>query len=237
MSTLTNEFGQPIGLPIPDWTPPSLPARLTMQGRWCTVEPFDADAHLPDLFEALSAIESDWTYLPYGPFEDIPSFRGWAQATCLGDDLLFYTVRDNASGKAAGVASLMRITPRSGTIEVGHIHLGPVLKGSRAATEAMFLMMEYAFSLGYRRYEWKCDALNEPSRNAALRLGFVFEGTWRQGTVYKGRNRDTDWFSIVDAEWPRLRDGFRRWLDPDNFDRTGRQRRRLQDCVPSGDQP
>lgn len=129
----------------------------------------------------------------------------------------------------------MRITPRSGTIEVGHIHLGSVLKGSRAGTEAMFLMMEYAFSLGYRRYEWKCSALNEPSRNAALRLGFVFEGRWRQATVYKGRNRDTDWLSIIDADWPRLREGFRRWLDPANFDGSGRQRRRLQDCVASGD--
>lgn len=206
-----------------------------MQGSWCTVEPFDIHAHLPDLFEALSAIESDWTYLPYGPFQDIAAFRQWAQVTCLGDDPLFYTVRDNETGKAAGVASLMRITPRSGTIEVGHIHLGPVLKGSRAATEAMFLMMEYAFSLGYRRYEWKCDALNRPSRNAALRLGFVFEGTWRQGTVTKGRNRDTDWFSIIDTEWPRLCEGFHRWLDPGNFDSSGHQHRRLQDCVRAGD--
>ena len=231
MSTLTNEFDQPIGPAVPGWTPPARPARTTMQGAYCTVEPFDIDAHLPDLFEALSAIEPDWTYLPYGPFDDIAAFREWAQARCLGDDPLFYTVRDNESGKAGGVASLMRITPLSGTIEVGHIHLGPALKGSRAATEAMFLMMEYAFSLGYRRYEWKCDALNEPSRNAALRLGFVFEGTWRQATVYKGRNRDTDWFSIIDADWPRLREGFRRWLDPANFDDDGRQRRRLQECV------
>lgn len=231
MSTPTNEFGQPIGPPLPGWTPPARPARTTMQGAYCTVEPFDVDAHLQDLFEALSAIGPDWTYLPYGPFADIAAFREWAQTTCLGDDPLFYTIRENDTGKAAGVASLMRITPQSGTIEVGHIHLGPALKGSRAGTEAMFLMMEYAFSLGYRRYEWKCDALNAPSRNAALRLGFTFEGTFRQGTVYKGRNRDTDWFSITDAEWPRLRDGFTRWLDPANFDANGRQRRRLQDCV------
>ena len=133
------------------------------------------------------------------------------------------------------MASYLRITPGFGTIEVGNIHFGSALKRSRAGTEAMFLMMEYAFSLGYRRYEWKCDALNEPSRNAALRLGFTFEGTWRQATVYKGRNRDTAWFSIIDAEWPHLRQGFMRWLDPRNFDSNGRQRLRLQDCLHSED--
>ena len=233
MSNLTNEFGQPIGPAVPDWTPPARPERTTMQGAYCTVEPFDIDSHVPDLFEALCAIEPDWTYLPYGPFADLAAFREWVQERCLGDDPLFYTVRDSETGKTCGVASLMRITPQSGTIEVGHIHLGPTLKGSRAATEAMFLLMEYAFSLGYRRYEWKCDALNAPSRNAALRLGFTFEGTFRQATVYKGRNRDTDWFSITDAEWPRLQEGFRRWLDPDNF-ASGRQRRRLQECVAFG---
>ncbi len=231
MSAVANEFGQPIGPAVPGWTPPARPARRTMQGAWCTVEPFDIDAHAQHLFETLSRIESDWTYLAYGPFEDFAAFREWAQATCCGDDPLFYTVRDNETGKPGGVASYLRITPNSGTIEVGHIHLGPVLKQSRAATEAMFLMMEHAFSLGYRRYEWKCNALNEPSRNAALRLGFTFEGTWRQATVNKGRNRDTSWYSIIDADWPRLREGFRRWLDPANFDGGGRQRRRLQDCM------
>ena len=235
MSIATNEFEQPIGPAVPGWTTPARPERRVMQGAYCTVEPFDIDSHVPDLFEALCAIEPDWTYLPYGPFADLAAFREWAQVRCLGDDPVFYTVRDNETGKAGGVASLMRIMPQSGTIEVGHIHLGPVLKGSRAATEAMFLLMEYAFSLGYRRYEWKCDALNTPSRNAALRLGFTFEGTFRQATVYKGRNRDTDWFSITDAEWPRLREGFRRWLDAGNFDASGRQRRRLQECAASGE--
>lgn len=233
MSTLINEFGQPIGATITGWTPPPRPARATMRGAYCTVEPFDIDLHLPDLFDALSAIEQDWTYLPYGPFTDVEAFRDWAQATCLGDDPLFYTVRDNESGQAGGVASYLRIAPASGTIEVGHIHLGPALKRNRAATEAMHLMMEYAFSLGYRRYEWKCHALNEASRNAALRLGFVFEGTWRQATVNKGRNRDTSWYSIIDADWPLLHERFTRWLDPGNFDDSGRQRRRLQDCTSS----
>lgn len=231
MSAVANEFGQPIGPAVPGWTPPARPARRSMQGTWCTVEPFDIDAHAQHLFETLSRIESDWTYLAYGPFEDFAAFHEWAQATCCGDDPLFYTVWDNETGKPGGMASYLRITPNSGAIEVGHIHLGPELKQSRAATEAMFLMMEHVFSLGYRRYEWKCNALNEPSRNAALRLGFTFEGMWRQATVNKGRNRDTNWYSIIDADWPRLREGFRRWLDPANFDAGGRQRRRLQDCM------
>ena len=235
MPKLTNEFGQPLNPLLPNWTPPALPVRHTMQGAYCTVEPFDIQAHPSDLFDALSAVEQDWTYLPYGPFDSFAAFRAWAQATCLGDDPLFYTLRDNETGQLGGVASYLRITPSAGTIEVGHIHLGPALKGSRAGTEAMFLMMDYAFSLGYRRYEWKCNTLNEASRNAALRLGFTFEGTWRQAKVDKGRNRDTDWLSIIDGEWPRLREGFRRWLDPGNFDDRGRQRRRLQDCMQSLD--
>ena len=193
-----------------------------MHGAYCTVEPLEPGRHLPGLFEAFGGADSDWTYLRYGPFSDMASFGEWARATCLGDDPLFFALLDNETGKPGGVASYLRITPQSGTIEVGHIHLGSPLKRSRAGTEAMFLMMEYAFSLGYRRYEWKCDALNGPSQAAALRLGFTFEGTWRQATVNKGRNRDTQWFSIIDADWPRLRRGFERWLDPANFDAGGR---------------
>ena len=211
-----------------------LPAYVCMAS-YSRVEPLDLDTHLPDLFEAFSRDESDWTYLGYGPFKDFSSFRDWAQMACLGEDPLFYTLLDNETDKPSGMASYLRITPVSGTLEVGHIHLGPDLKRSRAATEAMFLMMGYAFSLGYRRYEWKCNALNAPSRDAALRLGFTFEGTWRQANVSKGRNRDTCWYSIIDNDWPRLQEGFRRWLDPGNFDSSGRQRRRLQDCIRSKD--
>ena len=231
MSLATNEFDQPLGPLVHGWTPPAFPAPLKMQGSYCTVEPFDPDAHGSALFVALSEIESDWTYLPYGPFGDLASFRDWIQTTCLGDDPQFYTLLENETGNPGGVASYLRITPKSGTIEVGHIHLGPALERSRAATEAMYLMMDYAFSLGYRRYEWKCNALNQSSRNAALRLGFTFEGIWRQATVSKGRNRDTSWYSIVDTDWPRIRKGFRRWLDASNFDSSGRQLRRLQDCM------
>ena len=206
-----------------------------MQGAYCTVESLEPGRHVPGLFEAFGGADSDWTYLPYGPFSDIASFGEWARTTCLGDDPLFFALLDNETGKPGGVASYLRITPQSGTIEVGHIHFGSPLKRRRAGTEAMFLMMEYAFSLGYRRYEWKCDALNGLSQAAALRLGFTFEGAWRQATVNKGRNRDTQWFSIIDADWPRLRRGFERWLDPANFDAGGRQRRRLQDCLRSED--
>ena len=231
MSLTTNEFDQPLGRLIHGWIPPAHPIRQSMKGRYCTVEPFDPDAHGPALFNALSQIESDWTYLPYGPFGSFASFQEWIQRSCLGDDPQFYTLLDNETEKPGGVASYLRITPKSGTIEVGHIHLGPALKRSRAATEAMYLMMDYAFSLGYRRYEWKCNALNQSSRNAAVRLGFTFEGIWRQATVSKGRNRDTSWYSIVDVDWPRIRTGFRRWLDASNFDSSGRQLRRLQDCM------
>ena len=186
MSSLTNEFGQPVGPEVPSWAPPARPARRTMHGAYCTVEPLEPGRHLPGLFEAFGGADSDWTYLRYGPFSDMASLEEWARATCLGDDPLFFALLDNETGKPGGVASYLRITPQSGTIEVGHIHLGSPLKRSRAGTEAMFLMMEYAFSLGYRRYEWKCDALNGLSRAAALRLGFTFEGTWRQATVNKG---------------------------------------------------
>jgi RimJ/RimL family protein N-acetyltransferase len=152
-------------------------------------------------------------------------------ATCLGDDPLFYTIIDLVDEKPAGVASYLRITPASGSIEVGHIHYAPRLKHNPAATEAMYLLMKQAFGLGYRRYEWKCDALNAPSRDAAQRLGFSFEGVFRQATVYKGRNRDTAWYSVIDLEWPALDDAFQAWLTPDNFDTERHQRIRLSDLT------
>ena len=233
MSEPTNDFGQPLGYEVSGWTPPPHPSRHEMRGAYCTVEPLDESAHVSGLFDAFEGTVSDWTYLRYGPFEDVGAFQEWVRATCFGDDPMFYALLDNQSGKPVGMASYLRITPGYGTIELGNIHFGSALKRSRAATEAMFLMMEHVFSLGYRRCEWKCNALNEASRTAALRLGFTFEGTWRQAAITKGRNRDTDWHSIIDAEWPRLQRGFRRWLEPGNFDSSGRQRRRLQDCLQS----
>jgi RimJ/RimL family protein N-acetyltransferase len=191
----------------------------------------DPDRHAAALFEADAADAEgrSWTYLPDGPFATLTDYRDWMWATCLGEDPLFFAVIDLAAGRPAGLVSYLRITPAAGSIEVGHIHYSPLLQRSPAATEAMFLMMGWAFEAGYRRYEWKCDALNAASRAAAQRLGLSFEGVFRQATVYKGRNRDTAWYAAIDAEWPALREAFLAWLDPGNFDEDGEQRTRLSD--------
>jgi RimJ/RimL family protein N-acetyltransferase len=231
MEPTRNDLGQPIGFPLPGWVPPPAPPREPMQGRYCRLEPLDPGRHAEALFEA-DASDADgrsWTYLAYGPFRTLSDYRGWMCATCLGDDPLFFAIVDKADEKAAGVASYLRVTPAAGSIEVGHIHYSPRLQRSPAATEAMFLMMQWAFESGYRRYEWKCDALNAASRAAAQRLGLSFEGVFRQATVYKGRNRDTAWYAAIDAEWPALREAFLAWLDTGNFDADGRQRTRLSD--------
>ncbi|MFU8862665.1 MAG: GNAT family N-acetyltransferase [Rhodobacterales bacterium] len=229
MTQLVNELGQPVGVPLTITLPRPRPPRSPMQGRWCAVVPLDPDAHAAGLYAAYSADTEGriWTYLPQGPFADLAGFRAWMDATCLNDDPLFHTIL--VDGQPLGVASLMRIDPANGVIEVGNINYAPALARTRAATEAMYLLMRRAFDeLGYRRYEWKCDALNLPSRAAAARLGFTYEGTFRQAIVYKGRNRDTAWFSILDSEWPALKARFEAWLDPANFDASGQQRRALQ---------
>ncbi|MGE4617695.1 MAG: GNAT family protein, partial [Gammaproteobacteria bacterium] len=172
-----------------------------------------------------------WTYLPYGPFETEDAYVEWINASCLGDDPMFHAIVDLETDKATGIASFMRIDPANGSIEVGHINYSPSLQKTRAATEAMYLMMKRAFELGYRRYEWKCDALNAPSRAAAKRLGLSYEGIFRQATVYKGHNRDTAWYAAIDAEWNELEAAFLGWLHPGNFDETGRQRLRLTDLT------
>ena len=221
-----NEFGQPIGLPLTGWQPPPRPAREPMMGRFCRVEPLVPDRHAEDLYAAY-ALDTDargWTYLPYGPFGSIEDCRTWMDTTCLGDDPLFFAIVDNATDKAVGAAAYLRIDPKNGVIEVGHLRYSSLLQRTAAATEAMWLMMKRAFDLGYRRYEWKCDALNAPSRAAAQRLGFTFEGLFRQAIVVRGRSRDTAWYSIVDKEWPAVDAAFQRWLDPENFDGHGRQR-------------
>ena len=166
--------------------------------------------------------------MPYGPFETVADYRAWIESDCLGEDPLFHAVIDGATGRAMGVASYLRIVPAVGVIEVGHINYAPPLQRTRAATEAMYLMMRRVFSeLGYRRYEWKCDALNAVSRAAAARLGFRFEGVFRQATMYKGRNRDTAWFAVTDEDWPALEARFENWLDAANFDRDGGQRQSM----------
>jgi RimJ/RimL family protein N-acetyltransferase len=226
-----NALGQPIGFPVPDWKPPSLPSRESMQGRYCRLEPLNPDRHAKDLFEANAHDKEgrNFTYLLHGPFETLEAYQAWMDDFCLKDDPLFFAVTDRQTSRAVGIASYLRITPSAGSVEVGNINFSPLLQRTPAATEAMYLMMKRAFELGYRRYEWKCDALNEPSRKAAERLGFSYDGIFRQALVYKGRNRDTAWYAVVDKEWPRLEAAFKRWLDPSNFGENGQQRVRLSE--------
>src|SRR5213593_4895319 len=225
MASEMNALGQPIGWRVDNWTPPPFPPREPMAGRTCRLEPLDIAAHAAHLHEAnlRDANGANWTYLPYGPFKTLDAYVIWVTAVVAASDPQFHAVIDLSSGKAVGVASYLRIDPAAGTIEVGHIHYSPLLQRTIAATEAMYLMMKRAFDLGYRRYEWKCNALNAPSRAAAMRLGFSYEGIFRQARVDKGRNRDTAWYAMIDKEWPALDVAFRRWLDPSNFDARGRQ--------------
>jgi RimJ/RimL family protein N-acetyltransferase len=232
MSQLTNSLGQPIGAPLPGWSPPPRPPRESIEGRYVRVVQID-EQFAGDLYAAHLEDRDGrcWTYLPYGPFATEEDYRQWMRATCFGADPLFHAILDRATGRAAGVAAYMRIAPESGSIEVGHVCFSPLLQRGRGATEAMYLMMKRAFELGYRRYEWKCDALNAPSRAAAQRLGFSFEGVFRQATLYKGRSRDTAWYAAIDSDWPALSRAFDTWLDPENFDAAGRQRSKLSELT------
>lgn len=229
----TNNPGLPIGFAVPGWKPPQAPGRETMNGRFCRVEPLDPQVHAASLYaaNALDVGKRMWTYLGYGPFDTFESYRAWMAGFCGGSDPLFFAIVDRATNKALGVASYMRIDPQAGSIEVGHLGYSPLLQREPAATEAMYLMMERAFDLGYRRYEWKCNALNAPSRAAAQRLGFSFEGVFRQAGIVKGRNRDTAWYAAIDQEWPALKHAFTRWLSPDNFDEKGKQKTRLSELT------
>lgn len=225
-----NNLGQPIGFAVENWQTRPKPSRTIMEGLSCRIEAYNPDAHNQDLFEAFIKDENNanWTYLPYGPFDSFDAFDDWAQRTCQGDDPLFHSIIDLKSGRAVGIASYLRITPEQGVIEVGHIHFSPPLQRTTLATEAMFLMMNRVFDeLGYRRYEWKCDALNAPSCAAARRLGFTFEGVFRQATMYRERNRDTAWFAIIDKDWPAIKAAYEQWLDPGNFDQQGKQKQSL----------
>ncbi|PIE10868.1 MAG: GNAT family N-acetyltransferase [Rhodobacterales bacterium] len=219
---MTRDLKAPVTTPLPRPRPDG----RALTGRFCRLERLTL-AHADALFDAFGD-EPDWDYLPYGPFDSVQSFRLWLVQTCLDRDPLFYAILKE--GRPLGIAALMRIEPEHGVIEVGHIHHAPALQGSPATTEAMALLMAHVFDdLGYRRYEWKCDAANARSRAAALRLGFQEEGTFRQHLVLKGRNRDTQWFSILDGEWPTLKARFDRWLTPENFDAQGRQVTRLSE--------
>jgi len=220
------------GAPVPNWTPPPWPDGVAMEGRYGCLERLDSDVHAADLHRANATDDAIWDYMPYGPFHSAATYHKWVRSVTEGTgDPLFYALRDKASGRALGVLSFLRIDPGAGSIEVGHINFSPAVQGTRAATEAIYLLMSWVFETGYRRFEWKCDALNLPSRRAAQRFGFSYEGVFRQATVYKGRNRDTAWFAAIDTEWPALRSAYEAWLRPDNFDASGQQRERLSDMT------
>ena len=229
MTQHKNNLGQAIGAPLPDWQACKLPPKTAIIGQYCRVEILDIEKHADDLYHAFAkdTDQRNWTYLPYGPFHGVDglnAFKTYMKSTCVSDDPLFHAVIDLKTNKAVGIASLMRIEPKVGVIEVGHIHFSPLMQRTPISTEALYLLMRRVFDdLGYRRYEWKCDSLNEPSCSAAQRLGFTPEGVFRQLTMYKGRSRDTAWFSIIDSEWPAIKAMFEAWLVPENFNNLGQQ--------------
>ncbi len=224
-----NRYGQAIGDAVLNWAPPPVPPSEVLTGVRCDLEPLDLDRHGDALFDANERGDgSAWTYLFAEPPASREAYLRCMHETFAGADPLCFTIVDRTARAAVGVASYMRIVPEHGCIEVGHINFSPALQRTPIATEAMYLMMRRVFEIGYRRYEWKCDALNAPSRAAAQRLGFSFEGVFRNAIVYKDRNRDTAWYSITDAEWPAVRGAFEQWLSPENFDAHGSQRVQLR---------
>jgi len=229
-----NEFGQPVGRALPGWNAPPFPPRVPLAGRYSRVEPLDEATHARDLWDAQRDDPQGlrWTYSFHGPYPEFAAYQRWVQGTQASRDPQFYAIVDAADGRAAGTCAYMRIDPAHGVIEIGNIWLAPRLARTRAATEALYLLMANAFALGFRRYEWKCDSCNLPSRAAATRFGFTYEGMFRQAIVNKGRNRDTTWFAVIDADWNGgLRDAYLRWLDPANFGGDGRQKARLSELT------
>lgn len=222
---------RPIGPAVPGWQAPPMPDGAPFEGQYARLEKMQADEHAALLFSAFEGHDWVWDYMPTGPFPSAAQFHRWMRETEAQDDILFYAIQDRDTGEFGGFASYLRMKPASGSIEVGYIAMAPQLQRTRAATEAMYLMMKWAFDAGYRRYEWKCDALNRPSRRAAQRLGFSYEGIFWQATVVKGRNRDTAWFAVIDGDWPALDEAYRIWLDPSNFGADGRQKERLSDLT------
>lgn len=218
---------RPIGPIVENWTSPPTPPASEMRGHYAQVVPFDLAAHSRQLYDLNAVDDTIWDYMPQGPFGCFDAYRDWMAANALGPDPMFHTIINLETGRAEGVATYLRITPTAGSIEVGYITYSPALQRTRAGSEAMILMMRQAFELGYRRYEWKCNALNRPSRTLAMRLGMSFEGVFRQAAVVKGRNRDTAWYAAIDKDWPALSVAFDAWLDPANFDADGRQKTSL----------
>ncbi|MCO6056021.1 GNAT family N-acetyltransferase [Pseudomonas sp. MOB-449] len=212
------------------WQPRPAPTQAPLPGRFVRLEALDTARHGDDLWKALQGPDPAlWDYLPYGPFASREPFDAWLAGNAASRDPLFYTVIDLASGRALGVLSYLRIAPKDGCIEIGHIAFGKAMQRTPGSTEAVWLLARHAFDdLGYRRLEWKCNAANARSMRAAERLGFSYEGLFRQHMIVKGQNRDTAWFSIIDGEWPKCREAFERWLAVDNFDGEGRQRHSLE---------
>jgi RimJ/RimL family protein N-acetyltransferase len=226
MTSLSGPDSLPIGAPV-DATPGRRPERITLSGRAISLVPLNADAHADALFEGANGGDKDrvWTYLFDGPYADRAAFHANIASKAMSEDPLFFAIIDNANGKVVGYQTFLRIEPKHRVIEVGNIMYTPAMQRTIGATEAQYLFARHVFDdLGYRRYEWKCNNLNAPSKRAALRLGFTFEGVFRQHMIVKDRNRDTAWFSMLDGEWPARRAAFEQWLGPENFDSSGRQR-------------
>ena len=210
------------------WRGARPPQREPLDGEIVRLEPLEPSRHGDDLYAASAGADETWRYLPYGPFADRDEFLAWLARHAATADPMAFAIIDRAAGAARGIATFMSIVPEHGVIEIGHIWLSPALQRTRQATEAIFIMARHAFDdLGNRRLEWKCDNANEPSKRAAERFGFVFEGVFRNHRVFKSRNRDTAWFSIIDSEWPARRGAFEAWLAPQNFDLSGSQKRSL----------
>ena len=223
---MKNQFGQLIGDPIENWIPRHTPEKIMIEGKYCILQPLIIKQHADKLFEALAVDNQgeSWTYLPYGPFDTLHDFKDWLSKTISEEDTLLYAILDAKQQRPIGISGYLRINPQHGVIEIGHIHFSKLLKQTSLATEAIYLMLRLAFDeYGYRRCEWKCNDLNEASRKAAKRFGFIFEGIFRQSYVFKNCNRDTAWFSIIDKEWPALKEKFEKWLHPENFSVDGRQ--------------
>ena len=223
------DSGLPVGIGLAD-AHAKRPARVSLEGRFARLEPLNPSIHARDLYDAThgSDREAIWAYIGDGPYADFDSFHVALEGKAKSEDPLFFAIIDKATGKATGYSTLMRIDVPNRVIEVGNIVYGSAMQKTPLATEVQYLLMRHAFDdLGFRRYEWKCNALNAPSRKAAERYGFVYEGLFRQHMIIKGRNRDTTWYAIVDADWPRIKSGFERWLSPDNFTPDGRQKKSL----------
>lgn len=230
MAPESNSQPHPTGRAIDGWNPRPFPPHQPWEGLYCRLEPLSAERHGPDLYAAYTgcAEAGEWMYLPKEPPADPKLFAEYLQKMEAASDPQPYAIINKESGKPVGTISLMRIDTINGVVEIGHVVYSPAMRHSRIGTEAPFLLLYYVFDLlGYRRCEWKCDSFNEPSRRAALRLGFSYEGTFRNAIVYKGRNRDTAWFSIIDTEWPQLHRRFLRWLSPENFSAEGQQLKTL----------